>query len=92
MQEENRVAYSINDIIGHMIDLYDYMDGKLPLDINKKFVKNDLGFRVHKSDVAPLIDNKILMELNGKVIVSERGDVYDVKFDESSLWFTVSEI
>ena len=69
----NDAATGVKDILRYLI----------------KFVKNELGFRVHKSDVAPLVENEVLEELRYMSIVTENGDIFDVDYDSSTLWFTI---
>ena len=57
--------------------------------MKSKFVKNELGFRIHKSDVVPLVENDVLEELKYMSIVTEDGDIFDIDYDSSTLWFTI---
>ena len=73
----------------YLINFYNLKEGRLPLNISSAFFKNELGFRVHKKYIAPLIETNDLKELTGCHVVC--GDViYQIDFDPSSLWFTVS--
>lgn len=85
----NDAATGVKDILRYLIKVYQENEGKLSPSMRNKFVKNELGFRVHKSDVAPLVENEVLEELKYMSIVTENGDIFDVDYDSSTLWFTI---
>jgi hypothetical protein len=87
---EISVSESIKNILCYMIEMYNENHGELSLDRKNKFVKNELGFRIHKSNIAPLIENSKLSELNNVFIFSDNVR-YIIEYDPLTLWFTISE-
>ncbi len=86
----NDAATGVKDILRYLIKVYQENERKLSPSMRNKFVKNELGFRVHKSDVVPLVENEVLEELKYMSIVTEDGDIFNVDYDPSTLWFTIN--
>jgi hypothetical protein len=88
---KSNLLNGIKSTIIYLIQFHKEKKGNLPKDISNKFVKNSLGFRVHKHDLSPLVCGEILSELDGTHIITEDGDLFIINYNKSDMWFTIKQ-